>query len=110
MIVQQTHPPLLSTQASSLPPPCKHDAAPTDLVTVYCALSHQQRQERFFGTADIADKYGIARRTIQDWISSGLIAAVKIGKKYRVEALSVEAYLQQCTERHEVSKHSCLPE
>ncbi len=109
MIVQQTHAPLLSTPAS-LPALFKPDAVPADLVTVYCALSHQQREERFFSTADIADKYDIARRTVQDWIGSGLIAAVKVGKKYRVEVLSVEAYLQRCTERHEVSKHSRLPE
>ncbi|MBI1766390.1 MAG: helix-turn-helix domain-containing protein [Acidobacteria bacterium] len=84
-----------------MPPPCKPEATPTDLITVYCALPPRQRQQRFFSTADIATQYGIAQRTVQDWISNGLIAAVKVGKKYHVDAPSVAAYLQRCAQQRE---------
>ncbi len=83
-----------------MPAPGNSDASPADLVAVYCSLSHPQRQQRFLSTAAIADRYGIAQRTVQDWINIGSIAAVKVGKKYQVDARSVEAYLQHCTQPH----------
>jgi excisionase family DNA binding protein len=97
MIVQQTHAPLPSLPSAIFP---SHQ--PVDLLKTYCALPDLERRQRFFSTTDIATRYGVAQRTVQDWISNGLIAAVKIGKKYHVDAHSVDAYLQWCAQQREV--------
>ena len=102
MIVQQINTPLLTRNDFILPPPCNTDDSLPDLTKTYCALAPAERARRFVSTADIAAQYSIAQRTFQDWISNGLLAAVKVGKKYQVDTLSVEAYLLRCAQQREV--------
>lgn len=101
MIVQQTHAPLPSLPAAISPFRQPADLS-ANLLKMYCALPAPERRQRFFSTTDIATRYGVAQRTVQEWVSNGLIAAVKIGKKYRVDAHSVDAYLQRCAQQREV--------
>jgi excisionase family DNA binding protein len=91
-----THPPSFDNS------PRPADASAADPVKFYCSLSPQQRAQLFLSTAEVAAKYGIAQRTVQDWINNGLIDAVKVGKKYQVKLQSVEDYLQRCARQREV--------
>jgi hypothetical protein len=39
---------------------------------------------------------------VQHWVNHGLIKAVLVGGKYKVDLQSVETYLQQCAQQREV--------
>lgn len=87
------------------PPAAAHALAESDpekLLALYCKLSDDQRKRRFAGTACVAEKYDVSQRTVQHWISNGLIKAVLVGGKYKVDLQSVETYIQQCEQRREV--------
>ena len=53
----------------------------------------QQRDHRFVDTARAAEITGLTQRTIQMWIEFGLILAVNVGRKYKVDVNSLRAYL-----------------
>jgi len=94
-----------SNQYLPSPPATAHTLAESDpekLLALYCKLSNDQRKQRFADTAYVAEKYGVSQRTVQHWISNGLIKAVLVGGKYKVDLQSVEKYLQQCERRREV--------
>ena len=99
MTLQHSHTPV--AQATTLLPLDSSDATPSELLTLYWQLSEADRQKHFANTHDAAARYGIPQRTLQRWVSYGLIAAIPFGKKkYYVCLLSVEAFLQRCvTER-----------
>lgn len=40
--------------------------------------------DEYLTTQEFADQEGVSRRTVQRWISDGLIFAVKIGREYRI--------------------------
>ena len=48
--------------------------------------------EKFFSCQDIADRYGVKLTTVWSWIRSKKIAAVKIGKAYRVSESCLAAF------------------
>ena len=64
------------------------------LLDLYLATPNKQRDEQFLSTADAAETAGISQRTIQFWIDSGALAAIRIGKNYRVSLDSLREYLQ----------------
>lgn len=64
------------------------------LIDLYFSLSKEKRNDRFVSTSDAADIVGISQRTVQDWISWGKIAAVKVGKKYLVDIESLRLYIK----------------
>jgi excisionase family DNA binding protein len=70
-------------------------ASPTDeeLLELYLTLPRKKREERFISTAQTAELTGLSVRTIQFWIESGLVRAVSVGKKYRVDTDSLREYL-----------------
>lgn len=39
---------------------------------------------KFFTSADIAERYGIKVSTVWDWLRSGKLKAIRIGKEYRI--------------------------
>ncbi len=64
------------------------------LLDYYLHLSKPQREEEFADTAQAAEMVGIAQRTIQLWIETGLIRAVVVGRKYKVYTTSLKQYLR----------------
>lgn len=94
-----------SNQHLPSPPATAHtlaESGPGNLLALYCKLSDDQRKRRFADTACVAEKYGVSQRTVQHWVNHGLIEAVLVGRKYKVDLQSVEKYLQQCAQRREV--------
>jgi excisionase family DNA binding protein len=68
--------------------------AAEDLLSLYLSLPGEKRQQKFVNTSEAARMVGLSRRTIQMWIEGGLIAAIKIGRKYQVSLDSLTAYLK----------------
>ncbi len=85
---------------ATAPTPAESD--PENLLTLYSRLSVKERKEQFAGTAFVAKQYGVSQRTVQRWISNGLIEAVLIGAKYKIELQSVEEFLKQLAQQREV--------
>ncbi|HSE23942.1 MAG TPA: helix-turn-helix domain-containing protein [Pyrinomonadaceae bacterium] len=65
-----------------------------ELLELYLSLSPKQRDLKFADTASAAKITGLTQRTIQLWIEFGVIAAIPIGRKYKIELDSLIAYLK----------------
>ena len=65
---------------------------PEELLHVYLD-SNRSRSKRFADTGQVAQLVGMSQRSVQLWIEMGLIQAVRIGKKYKVDMNSVMHYL-----------------
>jgi excisionase family DNA binding protein len=81
--------------------PAQHSRAITrepngtnDLLELYLSLSPKQRDLKFADTASAAKITGLTQRTIQLWIEFGVISAIPIGRKYKIELDSLIAYLK----------------
>jgi excisionase family DNA binding protein len=77
------------------------DTTRENLLDYYLKLTNSQRKECFVSTCDAAAQYGVAQRTVQDWVNNGLIDAVLIGKRYKVYRPLVEQHIRQCDQRRE---------
>ena len=51
--------------------------------------------ERYLTITEIADRLGFHRNTVKKWIETGQLAAVKIGKEYRVRPVDLEEFLRR---------------
>ena len=69
------------------------------MLNLYLATPTKQRDEQFLSTADAAEIGGVSQRTIQFWIDSGALAAIRIGKNYRVSRDSLREHLQQANDK-----------
>lgn len=67
-----------------------------ELLNIFLSLHPAQRRTEFADTARTADIAGLSRRTIQGWIDTGLVLAVRVGKKYQVWLPSLRFYLRGC--------------
>ncbi len=65
-----------------------------DLLEIYLTLPHKQREQRFVDTSSAAEITGLTQRTIQLWIEFGVIRAIPIGRKYKIDTESLIAYLK----------------
>lgn len=65
-----------------------------DLLEIYLTLPHKQREQRFVDTSAAAGITGLTQRTIQLWIEFGVIRAIPIGRKYKIDTESLIAYLK----------------
>lgn len=65
-----------------------------DLLKLYLSLPAKRREVRFTDTAHAAEITGVSARTVQLWIEGGVVQAVLVGRKYKVDLESLEAYLQ----------------
>lgn len=63
------------------------------LLDLYLSLAPDARNARFASTSRVAQALGLSQRTIQSWINKGLVAAIRIGKKYQLDLDSLRAYL-----------------
>jgi excisionase family DNA binding protein len=68
------------------------------LLDLYLATPNKQRDEQFVSTARAAEIAGLSQRTIQFWIDSGALSAIRIGKNYRVNRDSLRGYLQEAND------------
>jgi excisionase family DNA binding protein len=71
------------------------DSTEEQLLELYLSLSNKDRAERFGDTRHAAQLTGVSVRTIQFWIETGMIRAIAIGNRYRVDLYSVREYLKQ---------------
>lgn len=65
-----------------------------ELLDLYLSLPPKRREERFVDTAHAAQLTGLSVRTIQFWVESGVIQAIVIGRKYRVDLNSLKKHLK----------------
>jgi excisionase family DNA binding protein len=71
------------------PKPLSGDA----LLEVYWSLPRDQRGIRFRPTAHAAQLVGLSQRTIQHWIATDRIQAIRMGKNYLVDLDSLKRHL-----------------
>jgi excisionase family DNA binding protein len=50
-------------------------------------------EERLFSVEETAERLGVSKYTIADWIKAGRLKGTKIGKFWRVKASDLEAFL-----------------
>jgi excisionase family DNA binding protein len=65
-----------------------------ELLELYLSLPTKRREERFADTARAAEITDVSVRTIQLWIESGAVRAITVGRKYRVDLISLREYLK----------------
>ena len=65
-----------------------------NLLNLYLTTPSKQRDEQFVSTARAAEIAGVSRRTIQSWIDSGDVSAIRIGKCYKVSRESFHEFLE----------------
>jgi excisionase family DNA binding protein len=70
----------------------------SELLDLYLATPTKQREEQFLSTARAAEVADLSQRTIQFWIDSGALSAIRIGKNYRVSLDSLREYLQEAND------------
>jgi len=63
------------------------------LLERWLQLSKEEKSRQFADTASAAEVAGVSQRTIQNWIDSGSVAAIRVGKKFRVSLLSLKESL-----------------
>lgn len=51
-------------------------------------------EERWFSVDEVAERLGMSRYTVSDWMKAGRLKGVKIGKYWRVNERDLEAFLQ----------------
>lgn len=52
-------------------------------------------EERVYTTDEVALRLNVARRTVQQWIQTGKLAAMRFGRAYRIEAQELEAFKER---------------
>ena len=50
-------------------------------------------EERLFSVEDTAERLGVSKWTITDWIKAGRLKGIKIGKFWRVRESDLEAFI-----------------
>lgn len=50
--------------------------------------------DRFYTVKEIADTYRVSRQAVYDWISSGQLRAISIGKRVRVPYSALAAFIR----------------
>lgn len=65
------------------------------LLEEFWSQTPEERKRRFPVVREASLRYGPSNRTLQLWIAQGIVPAVAIGKKYYVDAKSLEEFLKQ---------------
>lgn len=61
-------------------------------------------EKRFYTVDEVAELFGFKPRTIREFISSGLLEAVKFRTEYRITSEAIEEYIRQnSTKRNQKS-------
>lgn len=48
--------------------------------------------DRLYTCAEVAERYGVKKRTVWEWIRTGKLRAVRVGKLYRVYESDLKAF------------------
>lgn len=72
-----------------------NDQEKDNLIDYYLSLPPAKRSELFPDTAQAAGLVGVSQRAIQQWVAEGTIQAVKIGRKYYVDFISLKKHLSK---------------
>jgi putative molybdopterin biosynthesis protein len=48
--------------------------------------------ERAYTTDEVARHLNVSRRSVQQWIKAGKLAAMRFGRQYRIEAKDLESF------------------
>ena len=64
-----------------------------ELLSLYINLSENKREKTFASTTRAAQMLGISQRTIELWIETGVIRAVRIGRNYQIYFPSLKEHL-----------------
>jgi excisionase family DNA binding protein len=52
--------------------------------------------DRWYTVADVAQQFGVTRKTVYTWIDSGLLSANKIGwRTIRISQAQIDAFLER---------------
>jgi excisionase family DNA binding protein len=78
---------------------CHVEADEGRLLESFLSATPAERVGRFASTARVASLTGLSQRTIQLWIQTGAIRAVRIGEKYQVDVWSLKSYLESRSAR-----------
>jgi excisionase family DNA binding protein len=70
-----------------------------NLLAEYLSLPKPEREERFITTSRAADLTGLSIRTIQSWAEYGYVRSFTIGKKYRIDRISLIEFLSGSSPR-----------
>jgi putative molybdopterin biosynthesis protein len=49
-------------------------------------------EERAYTTDEVALHLNVSRRSVQQWIKTGKLAAMRFGREYRIEAKDLESF------------------
>jgi putative molybdopterin biosynthesis protein len=49
-------------------------------------------EERAYTTDEVAQHLNVSRRSVQQWIKAGKLAAMRFGREYRIEAQDLESF------------------
>lgn len=63
-------------------------------VDLYLRSSPRERRVQFLDTANVARFFGVSQRTVQYWIHSRKLPAVRVGRTYRVARSSLRRVLE----------------
>ena len=50
-------------------------------------------EERLFSVAEVAERLGMSKYTISDWIKAGRLKATRIGRFWRIRESDLEAFI-----------------
>jgi excisionase family DNA binding protein len=51
------------------------------------------QEEKYFTPAEIAEKFRVTTRTVWEWIRTGQLRAVKVGKYYRISEAALNEFV-----------------
>lgn len=71
------------------------DLTNEQLLDFYLSSPKELRHEHFVDTLRAAEIAGVTQRTIQLWIESEVIRAIRIGRKYQVSLVSLKQFLKR---------------
>lgn len=60
-----------------------------------------EKLENLYNVAQVAEKLGIAKKTVRDLINDGSITAYKVGREWRISEQNILNYLNQNKNRKE---------
>ena len=66
-------------------------------------------EERLFSLAEVAERLGMSRYTIGEWLRSGRLTGRRIGRFWRVRESDLEAFMAQPTPLHQPTPASATP-
>jgi excisionase family DNA binding protein len=52
-------------------------------------------KERAYTTDEVALHLNVSRRSVQQWIKAGKLAAMRFGREYRIEAKDLESFKER---------------